>query len=116
MIAGVVTTNDPIAERPPTSVAFTVAPDVPLGTSNVHVNAPTLFVVNEPLVRLELVIGTLSNSSDAKSLESVNPVPLTITVDPAGPCPGVTVIAGGGTVNSTGFVVVEVVMSLPTTL
>ena len=97
VIAGVVTVNVPVAVCPPTSVAVTVVPDVPLGTLNVQLNAPVAPVVKEPLLQLAIV--TESNSSDDNVVDTEKPVPATVTVAPIGPCPGVTVIAGVVTVN-----------------
>ena len=96
-ITGVVTVNVPVAAGPPTSVAVTVVPDVPPGTTNVQVNAPALFVVREPLVQLAIV--TESKTSDASVVDTEKPVPDTVTVEPRGPCVGDTVIAGVVTVN-----------------
>ncbi len=81
---------------------MTVVPDVPPGTTNVQVNAPVALVVNEPLV--QLVIVTESKTSDDSAVDTEKPVPATVTVAPIGPCPGVTVIAGGVTVNDCGAV------------
>jgi len=96
-IAGVVTVNDPVADWPPTSVAVTVLPAVPLGTAKVQLNAPLPSVESEPLVQLE--IATPSKVSDASVDETEKPVPETVTVAPTGPCPGVTTMAGVVTVN-----------------
>ena len=95
---GVVTVNAPVAVWAPGSVTVTVVPDVPLGTLNVHVNAPVAPVVREPLVQLELGIATPSKFSPTR-LDTENPVPDTVTVAPTGPWIGVTVIASGVTVN-----------------
>ncbi|MGA8091156.1 MAG: hypothetical protein WB984_01475 [Thermoplasmata archaeon] len=97
VIAGVVTVNVPLAVLPPTSVAVTVVPDVPPGTTNVQVKAPVAPVVREPLVQLAIV--TESNTSDDNAVDKEKPVPATVTVAPIGPCAGVTVIAGVVTVN-----------------
>jgi hypothetical protein len=97
VIAGIVTVNTPVGLWPPTSVAVTVVPDVPLGTRNVHEKLPVGPVVNEPLVQLEIV--TESNTNDARRAETENPVPDTITVAPIGPCIGLSVIDGTVTRN-----------------
>jgi hypothetical protein len=97
VIAGVVTVNVPPAVWPPTSVAVTVVPDVPLGTANVQLNVPVAPVVREPLVQLTIV--TESNTSVDNAVDTEKPVPATVTVAPIGPCAGVTVIAGVVTVN-----------------
>jgi len=96
VIFGLVTVNFPVACCPPTSVAFTVVPEVPLGTEKVQLKAPVPLVVNDPLVQAEIV--TPSNTS-LTALVTENPVPATVTVAPIGPWPGVTVIAGVVTVN-----------------
>ena len=96
-IAGVVTVNAPVATWPPTSVAVTVVPDVPLGTLNVHVNVPAPPVVKEPLV--QLAIDTPSKTSPTECVTE-KPVPATVTVAPTGPWAGFTVIAGDVTVNA----------------
>ena len=62
-----------------------------------QLNAPVAPVVNEPDVQLGIV--TPSNTNDASTVETENPVPETVTVAPTGPWPGVTVIAGVVTVN-----------------
>jgi len=92
-----VTVNFAVAYCPPTSVAVTVVPEVPLGTTNVQLNEPAALVVSDPLVQLE--IRTLSNSRDFSVVETENPVPDTVTVDPTGPFVGVTLIVGVVTVN-----------------
>ncbi len=97
VIVGVVTVNVPIAVWPPTSVAVTVVPDVPPGTTNEQVNAPVVPVVREPLVQLVIVIE--SKTSDDSAADTEKPVPETVTLPPTGPCVGVTVIAGVVTVN-----------------
>ncbi len=76
---------------------MTVAPEVPLGTANVQVNAPVTPVVKEPLVQLAIV--TESKTSDDSAVDTEKPMPATVTVAPIGPCPGVTVIAGVVTVK-----------------
>ena len=48
---------------------------------------------------MQLVIVTESNTSDDNAVDTEKPVPVTVTVAPIGPCPGVTVIAGVVTVN-----------------
>ena len=92
-----VTTKAVVAIWPPTSVAVTVVPDVPLGTLKVHVNAPLVLAVNEPAVQLTIVFP--SNTNDASAVDTENPVPDTVTVAPTGPWLGVTVILGIVTVN-----------------
>ena len=99
VIVGVVTVNVPVAVLPPTSVAVTVVPDVPLGTLNVQLNAPVAPVVREPLVQLAAVIVLVSRTNDVSAVDTEKPVPTTVTVAPIGPCAGVTVIAGVVTVN-----------------
>jgi hypothetical protein len=86
---------------------------VPLGTLNVHENAPVEFAVNEPDV--QVVIVTPSNTSDASATDSENPVPDTVTVAPFGPWPGEAVIVGVVTVNDA-VAVVPVAPSVPMTL
>ena len=56
----------------PWSVAVTVLPDVPLGTVNAHVNAPTALVDRDPLV--QVVIAT-PRKERVTELETVKPVP-----------------------------------------
>jgi hypothetical protein len=97
VMAGVVTAKVPDAIWPPTSVATTVVPDVPVGTTNVHANKPVVPVVNDPIVQLGIV--TWSNTSDVRESETENPFPAMVNVAPTGPCPGVTVIEGTVTVN-----------------
>jgi hypothetical protein len=97
-IVGVVTVNVPPAVWPPTSVAVTVDPDVPLGTLNVQLNDPVASVVSEPIVQLEVGITTPSKASPTRPVNE-KPVPDTVTVAPKGPCPGVTAIAGVVTAN-----------------
>lgn len=80
---GVGTTKDPSAVSPPASVALTVVPDVPLGTENVHENAPVAPVVIEPDV--QPAIDTASNTNDARSVDTENPVPETVTEVPIPP-------------------------------
>jgi hypothetical protein len=67
-IAGMVTVNVPPAVWPPTSVAVTVVPDVPLGTLNVQLNAPVAFVVIAPNVQLK--ISTESNTSESSVVDT----------------------------------------------
>ncbi len=83
VIACVVTVNVPPAVWPPTSVAVTVVPEVPLGTLNVQVNAPVAPVVREPLVQLATV--TESSTRDDSAVDTEKPVPATVTVAPIGP-------------------------------
>ncbi|MGD0588658.1 MAG: hypothetical protein ABSA63_07720 [Thermoplasmata archaeon] len=89
--------NVPMAVRPPTSVAVTAVPDVPLGTLNVHVNAPAALVVKEPIVQLATVTPS-KTSPTARVTEK--PVPETVIVAPKGPWVGFTVIAGDVTVKA----------------
>ena len=96
VIIGVVTVNVPVADWPPTSVTVTVVPEVPLGTAKVQENPPKGPVFNDPLV--QPVIVTESKSSLAV-LRSEKPVPDTLTVAPAGPSLGLTVIIGVVTLN-----------------
>jgi len=112
VIAGDVTVNAPVATWPPTPVAVTVVPDVPLGTLNVHVNTPVPPVVKEPLVQLAIV--TPSKTSPT-ALVTENPVPEIVTVAPTGPWVGLTVIAGVVTVNVCALVGVFVSQSSPAT-
>jgi hypothetical protein len=113
VIAGVVTVNTPVAVWPLTSRAVTVVPDVPVGTLNVHVNAPVPFVVNEPLRQLVTVFA--SKTRDSTAIDTENPDPDTVTMAPTGPCPGLTVIRGPVTENVCGLVGVPVATSVPTT-
>jgi len=96
VIFGVVTLNVPVADLPPTSVAVTVVPDVPLGTLNVQLNVPVALVASEPLVQAETT--TPSNTSPTV-VSTEKPVPETVTVAPVGPCFGATVIFGVVTLN-----------------
>ncbi|MGA7649979.1 MAG: hypothetical protein WBW40_04655 [Thermoplasmata archaeon] len=96
-IAGVVTVNFPVAVWPPTSVATTDVPEVPLGTRNVQLKAPVPLVVSDPLVQLEIVTPSKSRPT---VLDTENPVPDTVTVAPTGPRLGVTVIFGVVTENA----------------
>ena len=82
-IEGVVTVNAPDPVDPPTSVATTRLPEVPLGTANVQLNAPVTSVVSEPLAQLAIV--TASNTSEASGVETEKPLPDTVTVAPIGP-------------------------------
>jgi hypothetical protein len=98
------TVNVPVAVWPPTSVAVTVVPDVPLGTSNAQLNAPVPLAVSEPLVQavtmtIPSTIVTESKTSDATGINTEKPVPDTVTVDPTGPRVGLSVIAGVVTAN-----------------
>ena len=99
--------------RPPTSVAVTVEPEVPAGTENVHENAPAASLESDPLV--QLLTGIPSNTSEARAVETENPVPETVTVAPVGPWPGDTVIVGVVTVNVRAGVAPLVATSFPTT-
>lgn len=91
VIFGVVTVNVPVAFAPPTSVATTVVPEVPLGTLNVQANNPKLSVVNDPALQLEIV--TPSKTSPTL-LDREKPAPATATIAPIGPWPGTTTITG----------------------
>lgn len=90
--------NVAVAVWPPMSVATTVLPDVPLGTTNVQRNAPEPSVDNEPLTKLE--IGTESKTSDVKVVDTEKPVPDTVTIDPTEPVTGLTVIEAMVTMNA----------------
>jgi hypothetical protein len=112
-MAGVVSVNVPVAAWPLTSVAVTADPLAPTGTLNVQLNAPVALVVKEPM--LQLVIVTLSKTSNPSAFETENPVPDTVTVAPNGPCMGFTVIMGIVMVNGSAVVSVSVAVSFPTT-
>jgi hypothetical protein len=86
-----------VAYCPPTSVATTVVPEVPLGTENVQLKWPAVFVVSDPLV--QLVIWTLSNTSDFSAVDAENPFPTIVTDEPTGPECGLTVIETFVTLN-----------------
>jgi hypothetical protein len=92
-----VTLKVAVATWPPTSVAVTVDVVVPLGTTKVQLNAPTVFVVSEPFV--QWVIFTPSKFRDDSAVETENPVPETVTVAPCAPEEGEIVIFGVVTVN-----------------
>jgi hypothetical protein len=79
-------------------VAITVDEVVPLGTRNVHENAPVLFVVRLPCTQLPT--GWPPNEKDSKAVETENPVPETVTLDPTGPCIGEATIDASVSVNS----------------
>jgi hypothetical protein len=113
VIVGTVTVNVPVANRPPTSVAVTVVPEVPLGTSNVHAKDPVLPVVSEPDTKF--VIDTPSNTRELNGVDTEKPVPETSTVAPTGPRPGAIVIASPVTLKVTPLVVVSVATSVPVT-
>jgi hypothetical protein len=83
LIVGTVTTNVASAAVPPESVAATVVPEVPAGTSNVQENAPELLASWEPVVQLRTV--TPSNTRDARTTDTENPVPEAVTLAPRGP-------------------------------
>ncbi|MFZ0942923.1 MAG: hypothetical protein WAN54_03395 [Syntrophobacteraceae bacterium] len=86
------TVYDPVAVWPPTSVAVTVVPVVPVGTFNVQLNTPVEPAVKEPPVQLAIV--TPSKTSPT-ALDAEKPVPDTAAVAPTGPWVGLlTVIAG----------------------
>ena len=74
--------NVPVAVWPPTSVAVTVVPTVPLGTANVHEKVPEASVPNEPLVQLVTVTPSKSRPTVFSTEKSV---PDTVTVAPTGP-------------------------------
>ncbi|MGA3021608.1 MAG: hypothetical protein ABSE66_02220, partial [Thermoplasmata archaeon] len=97
-IHSVVTLNGTVAVRPPTSVATTVFPEVPLGTANVQPNDPVALVVKEPFV--QLAIGMLSNTNPTV-LDTEKPVPDTVTGAPGGPFTGVTPVHSVVTLNGT---------------
>lgn len=82
VIFGVVTVNVAVAFAPPTSVAVTVVPEVPLGTANVQANTPALPVVSEPSLQLEIVTPSKTNPT---LLDTEKPAPATATVAPIGP-------------------------------
>jgi hypothetical protein len=84
VIASVVTWKLPVANWPPTSVARTVVPEVPLGTAMEQENIPVAVVVREPRIGQELIISP-SNDSDASGVDTENPVPEMVTGDPTGP-------------------------------
>jgi hypothetical protein len=69
---------------------------------------------------VQLVIETESNTSDARAVDTENPVPETVTVAPMGPWVGLTTIAGVVTVNAPvavwppASVAVTVVPAVPT--
>ena len=96
-IAGVVTVKVPEATCPVDAVAATDGPLVPVGTRSWQLNCPAPSAVVEPLAQEEIV--TPSKRSEASAVFTGKPVPATVTVDPTGPCPGVTVIAGVVPVN-----------------
>jgi len=89
--------NFPVAVAPPTSVAVTVVPLVPLGTANAQLNDPFPLAVNEPFV--QALIFTPSKTRELSFVDTENPVPETVTVEPTGPFFGETVIAGVVTLN-----------------
>jgi hypothetical protein len=88
--------NLPVAACPPGSVAITFVPDVPLGTANVQLNEPVAPVVKEPLVQLEMLTPSKTNST---VIDTEKPVPDTIVDEPTGPLAGLTVIFSFVTVN-----------------
>lgn len=94
---GIVTAKVPLALAPPGSVATTEVPLVPVGTVNWQSNEPVAVVARDPLA--QLVIATLSNTRDWSVASVENPVPATVTSDPAGPCSGLNAIAGVVTVK-----------------
>lgn len=85
------TLNATVANWPPTSVAITDVPEVPLGTVKEQLNDPVPLVVREPFV--QPVIGTLSRTSPTV-LDTEKPVPETVTVLPTGPFTELTPIQG----------------------
>jgi hypothetical protein len=72
---------------------------VPPGTRNAQLNVPVALAVSEPLVQLVLVIVTPSKLSELRAVDTENPVPDTVTVEPTGPWPGMTEMPGIVTVN-----------------
>jgi hypothetical protein len=76
---------------------MTKVPVVPAGTAMEQVNVPDTDEVSEP--ELQAVTATASNSREATGEETENPLPETVTGDPTGPCPGVTVRVGEVTVK-----------------
>lgn len=97
VIFGVVTLNVAVAVDPPTSVATTELPLVPVGTEKVQLKAPDPLVVSEPLEQ-GATISTPSNVSPT-GLETENPLPFTVTVAPTGPCFGLVEIETAVTVK-----------------
>jgi hypothetical protein len=114
VIAGMVTMYVPPADPPdPVSTAVTTVPEVPLGTRKVHDQVPVPLVLSDP--GEQDVTETESNVS-VTELETVNPVPETVTALPAGPCEGATAIDGVVTRNDEDAAVVEVAVSVAPTL
>jgi hypothetical protein len=93
---GVVTLNVPLAVWPPTSVAVTMVPEVPLGTAKAHEKSPEPSVPNDPPEQLDTV--TPSKTSPTV-LSTEKPVPETVTEAPTGPWLGLTKITGVVTVK-----------------
>jgi hypothetical protein len=108
-----VTVKDPLAVFPPRFVATTEVPDVPDGTLKGHVKPPELSATRLPLFK-QLVIVLLSKTRPTV-LSAENPVPVTVTDAPTGPCPGATVITSEVTVNVTEFEWPKVAVSSATT-
>ncbi len=69
---------------PTTVVATTPAP----GTLNAQLNVPETPTFNDPVA--QTVMFAPSKISDFRVVESVNPVPETVTVEPTGPLVGAT--------------------------
>jgi hypothetical protein len=92
-----VTLNFVDADWPPTSVAVTVVEEQLLGTVKVQLKDPVALVVNDPVV--QLVIVTPSKSNDRSEVETENPVPETVTVEPGRPSLGCTERHGCVTLN-----------------
>lgn len=113
VMLGIVTVNDWVADWPPTSVALTVVPDVPLGTEKPHAKKPVLFVVSKPLVQVETT--TPSKTRERRGVVTENPVPETVTGAPSGPSLGFTLIERAVTSNTTGLVTIEEDRAFPRT-
>src|SRR5579859_1038658 len=79
------------------SVARTVVPEVPVGTMNVHENAPVGLDTRLPLV--QATMETPPSVNDTVEL-SEKPEPVAVTVAPEGPRVGATLSASGVTVNA----------------
>ena len=88
--AGIVTVKEPLAVCPPSSLARTEVPLVRVGTRKLQLKAPPGPAVKLPPV--QEVIVTPSKTKDVSWALGVNPVPATVTDEPTGPCPGVTMI------------------------
>ena len=81
---GTLIVNGPAAVLPPTSAIVTGAPDVPLGTLNVQLNAPVTPVISEPFVQLEIALESMTDGA----VDGKEPVPGTVPAAPTGPCLG----------------------------